>query len=332
MARAVDAALQDWSSLQGAEWPVLVVGNGLSINLWRNFGYPSLFKSATLSAPARAIFTELKTTNFEHCLECLYHARIVLRALKEPTAKVDQTYAAVRDALFEAIGRVHVPWEQFPSSTHVELAANLNMYEAVFTTNYDLCLYWSHMQESASVDMVDFFWQSGSRFDPADTDVRGIHTTRIYYLHGGIHLWQDDQTGENGKWTRKEGRLLDIQVKYGPGNVRRPLFVSEGNSTAKMRTIRQSPYLSFCLDELRNDARPTVIFGHSLSEQDAHVVSALNEGAPRRFAVSIFPAGPDTEIIAEKVRVMHALSRHTVEFFDSTTHPLGDPQLLISGP
>ncbi len=94
-----------------------MLGNGLSINLWAGFGYSSLFDNATLTAPAHDIFHELGTTNFEQCLECLHHANIALRALSDPTAKVDRTYEEVRDALFTTVGEVHVPWEQFPDPT-----------------------------------------------------------------------------------------------------------------------------------------------------------------------------------------------------------------------
>jgi hypothetical protein len=332
MTAAVDADLEDWSTLKEKEWPTLLLGNGLSINLWADFGYTSLFKRAQLSSPAKAIFSELGTTNFEQCLECLHHANVVLTALRKSTDKVDQTYEEVRDALFTTVGAVHVPWEDFPQSTHDLLALAMNNYEAVFTTNYDLSLYWSQMQTMKAVNIVDFFWATGNQFDPADTIVRSRRSTRVYYLHGGIHLWQDDRTGENGKWTGGSGRLLDIQGRYGPQSHRRPLFVSEGTSAAKARTIRQSPYLSFCLEQLRLDDQPTVIFGQSLSDQDRHMLAALAHGPRRRIAVSMYPSGDDTATIAEKARILKALARHKVLFFDSKTHPIGDPNLRIPTP
>ena len=331
MHRAVDADLQDWANLEAREWPTLLIGNGLSINLWAGFGYASLFSSATLTQPAEAIFAELGTTNFEHCLECLHHADIALRALSDPTAKIDQTYEEVRDALFATVGEVHVPWEHFPEATHEILALTMDEHDSVFTTNYDLCLYWSHMFCVDKVDIKDFFWNQ-LVFDPTDTAVHSRSTTRVHHLHGGIHLWQDDRTGENGKWSAGSARLLDIQSRYGPKVTKRPLFVSEGTSQAKLRTIRQSSYLSFCLDELRADDKPTVVFGQSLSAQDGHIVEALVDGPTRRIAVSMYPTGDDDAVIAEKARIILALGRHRVDFFDSTSHPLGDPSLTIAKP
>jgi hypothetical protein len=332
MPNAIDAELLDWSNLSDEEWPTLLIGNGMSINLWAGFGYSSLYQSAPLTQPAQAIFNELGTTNFEQGLECLHHANVALRALSESTAKVDQTYEEVRDALFTTVGDVHVPWGSFPQSSHDQIALEIDSHVSVFTTNYDLSLYWSQLQTAKSVNVVDFFWGAGRQFDPADAGIRSRQSTGVYYLHGGLHLWQDDQTGENGKWTSGDCRLLSIQTKYGPMADRRPLFVSEGTSAAKVRTIRQSTYLSFCLDQLRADNRPTVVFGQSLSDQDRHVVEALVDGPTRRIAVSMYPTGDDKGVLAEKARIQQALGSHQIEFFDSTTHPLGDSGLLIALP
>ncbi|WP_205474451.1 DUF4917 family protein [Nocardioides sp. SYSU D00038] len=328
----IDADLQDWAGLSSKDWPTLLLGNGLSINLWSGFRYASLYASASLTPEAQAIFAELGTTNFEQCLECLHHANIALRALHKSTTKVDQTYAEVRDALFETVGDVHVPWGHFPQSTHDLLAETMNQHKAVFTTSYDLCLYWSHLQTSKQVNMIDFFWAAGRQFDPDNVGVRSANATRVFYLHGGLHLWQDDMTDDNGKWTNADGSLLDLRSKYGPTSSRRPLFVSEGTSAAKSRTIRQSTYLTFCLEELRNDDRPTVLFGQSLADQDSHIAEALNEGGRRRIAISMFPSGDHNAIIAEKARILRKLPDHNVSFFDSTSHPIGDSSLQIHTP
>ncbi len=304
------------------------------MNLWAGFGYKSLYAAAKLSTEAKAIFDELGTTNFEQGLECLYHANIALRALKESTALVDATYEQIRDALFDTVGEVHVPWDDFPPNTHDVIATQIDRFQSVFTTSYDLSLYWSHMwaqykSTKVTTNIVDLFW-AGDRFDPANCDVWSSQATRVLYLHGGLHLWQDDQTGENGKWTHAAGRLLDIKSKYGPASDRRPLFVSEGTWAAKSRTIQQSSYLSFCLDELRANESPTVVFGQALADQDRHILTALNEGARRHIAISIYPTGDNEAVVEQKARLLQALRRHKVEFFDSTTHPLGVPALLIT--
>lgn len=60
-----------------------------------------------------------------------------------------------------------------------------------------------------------------------------------------------------------------------------------------------------------------------------HIVAALNKGAPREVAVSIYPRENAQWIIQEKARITELLGDNNPRFFDSTTHPLGDPSLTI---
>lgn len=332
MGRKVTDDLPDWSDYADDDWPTLLIGNGLSINLWSGFRYDSLYDEAldqgTLAAAVQDIFTELNTTNFETALECLHHARIVLKALGRRTKQVDDAYDEVRDALLTAVNTAHVDWRQFPDPTHTAITQGIAGHTDVYTTNYDLCVYWSLLGPTRPFSK-DFFWGPDNSFDPADVHV-GDDAILIYYLHGAMHLWQDDSTGIDGKWTRAQaGTLLDVLEQYTPTSDRRPLFVSEGTSKSKVRTIQRSTYLSFCLDRLRDDDRPTVIFGHSLSEPDAHIIEALNAGRRKKVAVSLRPSSDSKALIAAKSRIIEALGRHKVDFFDSTTHPLGDPALNI---
>lgn len=329
MPAGITSDLPAWNSYSEEGWPTLLVGNGLSINLWDGYKYASLFDQSRLSAEAHSIFTELGTSNFETVLECLHHANIALTALKESADRVDITYEQVKDALFKAVVKSHVPWDRVSDERHDALAVGVGSYSSVYTTNYDLCLYWSQLETRTAVKIVDFFWHGDGIFDPGDVTIHNSLTTPIYYLHGALHLWQDDSTGDNGKWHSSSGNLLDWRGKYDPTAPRRPLFVSEGTSKAKRQTIRQSAYLSFCRDRLREDGGNTVIFGHSLAPQDQHIVDALNAGGKRKIAVSIYPTSDKKHVMAEKGRIVKALAEHDVVFFDSTTHPLGDPALHI---
>ncbi len=234
--------------------------------------------------------------------------------------------------MFEAVNGVHVDWVQFGSDRFDKIAGAIQDHDAVYTTNYDLCMYWSRVDAKARVtkrEVIDFLWNPGNTFDPDSVDIKG--RTATYHLHGAIHLWQDD-SGTNGKWTNANGgNLLSLASNYSPGSSKRPLFVSEGTSKAKLQTIRRSPYLSFCLDSLRDDRENAIVIGHSLSEQDKHIIEALSKGSnERQIAVSIYPLLDDQLIIQEKARITWLLGDNKLRFFDSTTHPLGDPSLTIT--
>lgn len=329
MTTAVDDSLLDWATLKKRDWPTLLIGNGFSINLWDGFRYDSLFGKAHLKGTASAIFADIPTTNFETALEWIHHTRVVSSALGKKTGKVDRTYVHVREALFAAVNSAHVPWDQFPVSSHGAIAWEMDAHRNIFTTNYDLSLYWSHMQ-TPTVDLKDYFWTPDHTFDPGNTSSQ---SALIHYLHGGLHLWTDDRLGKDGKWTSATGNLLhNLNSKYKPTSNKRPLFVSEGTSRSKVHTIRRSAYLTYCLDQLRSDGQNTVIFGHGLTAQDDHIVEAVSLGPKRTVAVSIHPSGNSKEIIAEKARIQKVLARQKCIFFDSTTHPLGDPALHISMP
>jgi hypothetical protein len=325
------ARLEKRSDVEGGtEWPTLLVGNGASVNLWGDFAYPSLYGRADLSAVAKAVFADLGVTNFETVLEAIHHAHVVVEALGNTPTAIDAQYEQLRDALFGAVHSVHVNWSQFTAGKFDKIASVIQDHEAVYTTNYDLCMYWARVDAADRITkrtVIDFFWNTGNTFDPESVEVRS--RTAMYYLHGAIHLWQDDR-GNNGKWTSaNEGNLLSLAENYSPGSNRLPLFVSEGSSKAKLQTIGRSPYLSFCLESLRGDQENTVVFGHSLGEEDKHIIAALNKGAPREVAVSIYPRIEDQLIIQEKARITQLLGENKPRFFDSTTHPLGDPSLTI---
>lgn len=323
--------LEKWSDVaDDAAWSTLLVGNGASVNLWGGFGYPSLYEQAALSPVAELVFNDLGVTNFETVLEAIHHAHVVVEALEGTTETIDAQYEHVREALFKAINDVHVTWRQLEQYRFDTIARVIQDHIAIYTTNYDLCIYWSHINASRRIfkrRVIDFFWNDGCKFDPENVDV--WQGTAVYHLHGAIHLWQDDQ-GDNGKWTSaNSGNLLALSRNYAPESRKRPLFVSEGSSKAKLQSIGRSPYLNFCLDSLRNDRNNTVVFGHSLGVQDRHIAAALNNGPSRDIAVSIYPHNLKQGIIEEKARITKLLGENRLRFFDSTTHPLGVPSLTI---
>lgn len=320
--------LRDWDRYSGDDWPTLLIGNGLSTNIWSPFSYGSLFDEASLSAESRTVFGALGTVNFEAALEAMSHATIVATALDQPTRKIQGLYKHVQNALFDTVRTVHVPWADIPRTTLALIASTLAGHRHVFTTSYDLLIYWSVMTEPDA--FRDFFWGENLTFDMTNVNV-GTGGTILYFLHGALHLWQRGRDAVTGKWATSGQDLLQLRSRFSRYPTRRPLFVSEGSSAAKLRTIRRSDYLSFAYDRLVQDDQPAVVFGSSLSKQDEHIVRALLAGGRRRVVVGIYPAGRE-HVLEQKASIMKLLDGQSVEFFDSRTHPLGDPALRQSPP
>lgn len=326
-------ALPTWDEIrERADYQTLVIGNGASINTWPDFSYSSLFEQATLDTEAADLFDRLGSKNFEFVLGRLVEAREVLEAVQKDTAWIDPLYEEVRDALFEVVRSVHVPYERLRESVKADYAAAMNDCSSVFILNYDLVAYWSHMARRSETQMVDFMFD-GEHFDPSNTDVWSGYT-EILYPHGGLHLWQDIRTGVAGKYRSGSGNILEqAEAGLSASGTRAPLLVSGGNATEKMSLIQQSALLSFAFQRLVANERPTVVLGASLQPTDSHIADAIARNMQAsRVAVGIHVGARSEDALdAEMERYRVALrgdetgnrvARRNIDFFDSSTHPL----------
>src|SRR5690606_1105992 len=109
-----------------------------------------------------------------------------------------------------------------------------------------------------------------------------------------------------------------------------PHFISEGTSAQKLKVIRSSEYLRFALSEFKNSDRRLVILGHGLADVDQHLIDGMKQAdwKNRKIAISIHP-NFCTDIKATKHALAAKLPNAKLEFFDSTTHPLGSSNLTI---
>ncbi|MFD7026126.1 DUF4917 family protein [Promicromonospora sukumoe] len=340
---SIEYELRDWEDVRSENsWPTLLIGNGASVNLWSHYRYESLFARTRFSTPVNKVFTELDGTNFEEALEFIRHGRVVAEALEHSTAEYLGLYDEIKNGLFDAVNSAHLPHNRFSIDRKLRIADYLvETHQRVFTTNYDLTIYWSLMADKTKyLKLITDHFSGNPRdfgdelyFDPYAGVDSFRRPTALFYLHGAIHLWQDDETGENGKWRSVDhANLLQLGARYSASETKRPLFVSEGNHKEKLRTIMRSPYLWFCIETLANDRGDTVVFGHSLSErQDMHIASALAHSAKeKQIAISLRPdSAASLRFKMAYFEEKFSNTKHKLHFFDSTTHPLGDPALTI---
>jgi hypothetical protein len=200
----------------------------------------------------------------------------------------------------------------------------LLLYDWVYSTNYDLLVYWAVMVDSPD-GFKDFFWSE--RFDLTDTEIWD-KVTKVLYLHGALHLYRMT-TGETLKRRAEERNLLEA---FAAGDWRDalPLFIAEGSSEDKLRAIYGSDYLSFAFSRFSEHRGDLVVFGHRLSDTDKHLIDVMQTWSPKTIAISMRP-GDEDEIIERKARLKRRLRGHGLVFFDSTTHPLGLPELEVEG-
>jgi hypothetical protein len=322
----VDDELVDWTGIkQTYDGHGLLIGNGASMAIWERFSYPSLYEEAPITELDKSIFAALDTTNFELVLDSLRISEAVCNAVGHDRSEVHQRYLSIRKSLFDAVRSVHVRWDRIPQETFTRIERELHRYETIFSTNYDLLAYWSIMRQDAE-RIRDFFWNPDLAFDSTNTQLTGTAST-ILYLHGGIHLYVDARTGATVKRKSGEGGLLAFgDLAH---TTRRPLFISEGRSSDKLRSIRSSDYLSFAYQSLADYGGPLVIFGHSLGESDSHITQAIKSQGKRRVAIGL-PPGRSIAIIKTKTHLEDVLDGQLIEYFDASTHPLGCPEIRIT--
>jgi hypothetical protein len=312
-----------------------LLGNGLSTHVWKHFHYSSLYSEAcrlgsgALSPTDRALFDRLGTQNFEHVLSQLNAAITVADALGEDSAGLLARYQTIQAGLGEAIRQVHVPWVEVPGQTLASIKSELHGYEWVFTTSYDLLLYWAMGHDEDYGRLVDLFWGSNCRFDPGDTDVWG-QSIPVLFLHGAMHLIAEG-TGTTRKLTRNAAlTLLDQFGQPIDDDPRaRPLLVTEGSSRHKLQAIEGNPYLAHAYERLQDQGAPVVVFGSSLGNQDRHLTEALNANPGRPVAVSMMPCRK--QLLREQQSEIYGRVLATpLLFFDATTHPLGAAGLPVA--
>jgi hypothetical protein len=332
MAGEPDGTLIDWKDIATShKWDTLLLGNGMSINIWEPFGYRKLYDRARLgglSTPDRKLFSS--TPNFERVLADLLTAIRVNDAVGLETKPLLDRYRNIQRALVQAVREVHIKLSRVPPATRKTISDTMEQFEWVFTTSYDLLVYWAIAAGGFEPFMDHFRYRGRCEFDPARASVPA-NKVPVYFLHGALHL----VVGSSGAtWKLRQTDLDTILDQFGKpitGDPEaRPLLVTEGSATDKLAAIEDNVYLSHALERLRGRGLPLVVFGSSLSEHDSHLAEALSENPDRPVAISMLPA-PKKELLARQVDISGHLEAKPLLFFDATSHPLGNPALAVAG-
>ncbi len=327
---ALDAPLLPWPEL-AARHPcdALLLGNGASRAVWKPFGYFSLFEEAQragrkkgLAISGQALFKSLGTELFEPVLSALNTTVRANAALAINSTAPLNRYYSIKEALIHAVRTVHLPWRLMPPATLAVLNQALRGYRSVYTSNYDLLLPWA--LQHAPQGFADLFDEQGY----FDVRRRSSEGTRVMHLHGGLHLLKQPD-GTTRQRSAESAELLEGFAVNIPGEV--PLFVNEDRSDEKLRAIRHSDYLSWCLGQLAQEHRGLCLFGQHLDSTDQHLLDAIRMAGPKHLAIAIRPLS-EASVINQKqhfVDRLGAMPGTSLHFFDATTHPLGQASLSI---
>jgi hypothetical protein len=327
----VDDHLPSWDKVKGPfeEKGSILIGNGASQAIWGGFGYRSLYDRAEsvahpLSSKDTEIFNSLRTENFEFVLGALSTAITIAKILDQDETFIRARYENIRRALVEAVHSVHVPPDKIPPEILLQIRMAIRDFRFVFSTNYDLLLYWAIMTDTTGIK--DYFWGGNQEFDLTNTQTPDS-ATKILYLHGGLHLYRRSSGATIKRKAEDNKNLLDLFGDPFPDGAT-PLFVTEGTSKDKLISISRSDYLHFAYSRFSQNHGPMVVFGHSLSETDSHLVDAMKKWGSVDVAISLRLDDP-LKIVERKAKLRNLLPNVRMVFFDAETHPLGKGELRV---
>lgn len=303
--RPVNGGLLDYAEVRrriGDRTSYLLLGNGFSIACDPVFRYASLYQAAIdagLSDRAQRLFERMGTNNFEGIMKLLGDSHWVARTyglIRGNSSAMLDDLEVIKRTLVEAIAHSHLEHPGDISDERKAATARfVEPYQIVFTTNYDLLLYWVTMFASDPP-----LFDDGFRADPDGPDAPYLVFSQrlggkrgVLYLHGALHMYLEDGELRKHSWTRTGVRLTEL-IGEGLEKGQYPLFVAEGSPGKKYEQIQGNGYLWYCLDKFRSIQSPLVIFGHSLGAFDGHILDAIATNAKLPALYIGLHGGPDS--------------------------------------
>lgn len=317
----------------------LLMGNGFSMAYDHEiFSYNALqnFISEINNPILDELFGVVKSKNLEVIMQQLHVLTRLLEVFGdngEIAARVAEADNLLRVGLVDAVKALHpdhvfkIPEEQI-QSCHSFLEPYLAYGGNVFTTNYDILLYWTLMRSGAG-NAIDGFGRELENPEELDPDLQQWSSTltwgpniagqNVHYLHGALHLF------DNGVDIEKEAydgeRFLLELVKERMDRQEYPVFVTAGDGREKLSQIMHNRYLSHCYKSLSEISGSLVTFGFNFGQYDDHIIDAINvaahhghRGAEKLFSIYI---GAYSDSDVEYIESIQKKFRCKVRVFDS---------------
>lgn len=275
----------------------LLLGNGFSM------AYdPSIFSYNALSQFLDGLHDDtltqvmgvIKSNNFELIMRQLDDFSKIAKIFGVEESiinKIKATSTSLKKNLIEAVKKLHpehvftIPEEKSQAcakflSTFTENQGN------IFTTNYDLLLYWVLMRNNIenSIDGFGREVEDQGEFVPEDeveySELRwGKHKDEqnIYYLHGALQLFDTGVEIVKEEYTTADYLLTNIEKRL--DNNEYPIFVTAGNGKEKLTNIKHNNYLAYCYDVFSSIRGSLITFGFNFGEYDDHIIKAINKAA-----------------------------------------------------
>lgn len=275
----------------------LLLGNGFSMAYdYKIFSYNALnkFVENIDNKLLNKLFSIIKTKNFEMVMQQLDNFSEIAVAFssdKELVKKINKASEFLKKSLIDAVKELHpehvftIPDEQSKSCAAF-MRSYLDYQGQVFTTNYDLLLYWVLMRNKLD-NAIDGFGREVENYEefiPAEeleySELRwGKHKEEqtVNYLHGALQLYDTGINIEKEEYSGQKYLLQNIKERL--ENKEYPIFVTAGNGEEKLTHIMHNKYLSYCYDKLSSIEGSLITFGFNFGAYDEHIIDAINIAA-----------------------------------------------------
>ena len=271
----------------------LLLGNGFSMSYDpKIFSYNALnnFLDELNDPLITKLFNIINTKNFELVMQQLDNFCELAEAFssdKEFIEKIFEANDSLKHSLIDAVKTLH-PEHVFkiPEDKSQQCVVMLNEYLKngghVFSTNYDILLYWVLMRSNIS-NAIDGFgrYADENTLSDFETDIEWSELTwgpnkpkqNIHYLHGALPLFD---TGPTVIKEQYNGHHILENIKKRVENKQYPIFITAGNADDKLSHILHNQYLSYCYEKLSTITGSLVTFGFNFGKYDDHLIEAIN--------------------------------------------------------
>jgi hypothetical protein len=298
--------------------PHVLLGNGFSRALRNDiFAYDAILSRAdfsSLSPLARMTFDALRTTDFEVAIRALRTAatlaRLYAATYPDLALQMDRDADGLREVLVRTIATHHPEQPaEIRDDQYAACRTFLAQFGRIYTFNYDLLLYWALMHDEVGPDVAcDDGFRTSTDHPDADYvtwDIEKTDAQNIFYLHGGLHIFDAATELLKYTWSRTGIRLIE-QIRDALDRHLYPVFVSEGESDQKLERIRHNDMLSRSYRSFAKITGALFIYGHSLAANDEHFLKVIERGKLDRIYVSIYgdPSSADNRRIIARAEAL----------------------------
>lgn len=318
------------------KWHFLM-GNGFSIAY-----SPSMFSYNALQSFVKeqedevlaTLFDIFKTSNFELIMRQLDTTLLLaeeFNANKSFRELLVSSNQKLKNSLIDAIKILHPEHvfaieEEKSQSCSDFLRTFLETEGEIFTTNYDLLMYWILMRNQIK-EVCDGFGREIEFDDDEFSEeyeegelIWGKHKDEqnIHYLHGTLPFFD---SGISIVKEEYDGNFLLDKIKKRINKGDYPIFVTAGTGRDKLSQIRHNAYLTYCYDKLSNIDGSLVTYGFNFGEYDEHIIAAINKATRLRANKKLYSIyiGTYSEDDVEYIKSISDKFNCKVYIFDSKT-------------